>query len=102
MPGQAANTCTPLINRLPFHFMVHIGVGTLLDRANSFIAVHRDRSVIPITLRVSKVSGLNEDSVFMGVMEVSCQRATTSAAFLHDSGAPAIRCRWPACPTSAV
>ena len=42
----------------------------MLDNVNAFIAMHRDRTVVPITLRVSKVSGLNEDSVFMGVMEV--------------------------------
>lgn len=35
-----------------------------------FVAVHKDRSIIQVSLAVTRVSGLGEDSIFMGVIKV--------------------------------
>ncbi|KAG2454201.1 hypothetical protein HYH02_001236 [Chlamydomonas schloesseri] len=48
---------------------IQTGVSHVLDRTTDFVALTKTRSVVPIRLRISKVSGLSEDSVFMGVME---------------------------------
>ncbi|PNH01578.1 Tiny macrocysts protein B [Tetrabaena socialis] len=49
---------------------INTGVSSLLDRPTEFVALTKNRSVCPIRLTVTKVTGLSEDSVFMGVMEV--------------------------------
>ncbi|KAG2432647.1 hypothetical protein HXX76_008987 [Chlamydomonas incerta] len=48
---------------------IQTGVSHVLDRTTDFVALTKARTVVPIRLRISKVSGLSEDSVFMGVME---------------------------------
>lgn len=46
-----------------------------MDRPKTnFIALHKDRSVFPIKITVTLVSGIGEDSVFMGVIEVRSTR----------------------------
>ena len=42
----------------------------MLDRITEFIAIRRDRSVFPMRLAVTHISGVGEDSIFMGVIEV--------------------------------
>ena len=46
------------------------GKRTVLDRITEFIAIRRDRSVFPMRLAVTHISGVGEDSIFMGVIEV--------------------------------
>lgn len=40
-----------------------------MNHRTEFVALHKDKYVIPIMLTVSKVSGLGEDTMFMGVIE---------------------------------
>jgi hypothetical protein len=42
----------------------------MLNKSNQFVALHKERHVIPVSLTVSKVSGIGEDTMFMGVLEV--------------------------------
>lgn len=42
----------------------------MLDCTTEFIAIHKDRFVFPVRLTVTHLSGVGEDSVFMGVIEV--------------------------------
>lgn len=53
----------------------------MLNTTTDFIALHRDKYAVPILLNVAKVSGIGEDTMFMGVMEVShpvqCSKATS-------------------------
>jgi hypothetical protein len=46
------------------------GKAQLLNKSNQFVALHKERHVIPVSLNVSKVSGIGEDTMFMGVLEV--------------------------------
>ncbi|GFH11724.1 PAS domain-containing protein, partial [Haematococcus lacustris] len=46
------------------------GKAKILDSTRAFVAVHKDRFVLPISVFVTKVSGVGEDSVFMGVFSV--------------------------------
>ncbi|KAG2501688.1 hypothetical protein HYH03_000190 [Edaphochlamys debaryana] len=48
---------------------IQTGVGSVLGKHNQFAVLTKNGSVMPVRLTVSKVSGLNEDSVFMGVLE---------------------------------
>ncbi|KAJ9529670.1 hypothetical protein QJQ45_014402 [Haematococcus lacustris] len=45
------------------------GKAKILDSSRNFVAVHKDRYVIPINVFVTKVSGMGEDSVFMGIFQ---------------------------------
>lgn len=50
----------------------HIATGrrSVLDRTSEFIALRKDRAVFPVKLTVHLVSGIGEDSIFMGIIEV--------------------------------
>ncbi|KAG2445088.1 hypothetical protein HYH02_008955 [Chlamydomonas schloesseri] len=48
---------------------IHSGKSNVLDKQNDFVVLTKSRSVVPVRLRVSKMSGMSEDSVFMGVLE---------------------------------
>ncbi|KAG2430819.1 hypothetical protein HXX76_009795 [Chlamydomonas incerta] len=48
---------------------IHSGKAHVLDKQNDFVVLTKSHSVVPIRLRVSKVSGMSEDSVFMGALE---------------------------------
>lgn len=37
----------------------------MLQRLSSFVALHKEKHVIPIVLTVQKVSGIGEDTMFM-------------------------------------
>jgi hypothetical protein len=38
------------------------------------VALHRERYVFPVTLKVTKVSGCGVDSIFMGIVKVRARR----------------------------
>ncbi|KAL6757143.1 hypothetical protein V8C86DRAFT_1716601 [Haematococcus lacustris] len=46
---------------------IQTGKAKILDQLREFVALHKDRYVKPISVFVTKVSGIGEDSVFMGV-----------------------------------
>jgi hypothetical protein len=71
----AASWCTPL----PCHIhcqglitapLLLSGKKRVLDRTTEFIAIHKNRSVFPVKLSVTHLSGAGEDSMFMGMIEV--------------------------------
>ncbi len=43
----------------------------MFSKQTSFVALHKNRStVVPINLYVTKISGIGEDMLFMGYLEV--------------------------------
>ena len=42
----------------------------MVNNTVPFLALHKERYVFPIMLTVTKVSGIGEDSCFMGIIEV--------------------------------
>jgi hypothetical protein len=46
------------------------GKAQVLNKVNKFVALHKERHIIPVSFTVSKVSGIGEDTMFMGVIEV--------------------------------
>jgi hypothetical protein len=47
------------------------GKAHMLNRTSNFVAMHKERYVLPVSLNVTKVSGIGEDTMFMGILEVS-------------------------------
>jgi hypothetical protein len=43
-----------------------------MGRTTEHVTVHKDRYVVPILLNISKLSGVGEDTLFIGILEVSC------------------------------
>ncbi|KAG2445524.1 hypothetical protein HXX76_000139 [Chlamydomonas incerta] len=58
----------------------------ILDHTNEFVAISKTRGVVPVRLKVSKVSGLSEDSVFMGTLEAVPNPPHTACAWLLGGG----------------
>ncbi|KAG2445087.1 hypothetical protein HYH02_008954 [Chlamydomonas schloesseri] len=58
----------------------------ILDHTNEFVAISKSRQVVPVRLQVSKVSGLSEDSVFMGTLEAVPVARNTACAWLLGGG----------------
>ena len=51
------------------------GKRTVLGCTSEFVAMRKDKSLLPIRLTVTHLTGVGEDSVFMGVIEVGgCHR----------------------------
>jgi hypothetical protein len=49
------------------------------------VALHKDRYVFPVTLKVTKIMGTGVDATFMGIMKVGCRpRGNTSTALMSD------------------
>ena len=46
------------------------GKRRVLDCTTEFIAMHKNRSIFPVKLTVTHLSGVGEDCIFMGVIEV--------------------------------
>ena len=44
--------------------------GRVVNNTVPFLALHKERYVFPVMLTVAKVSGIGEDSCFMGIIEV--------------------------------
>ncbi|KAG2431968.1 hypothetical protein HYH02_013184 [Chlamydomonas schloesseri] len=58
----------------------------ILDHTNEFVAISKTRAVVPVRLKVTKVSGLSEDSVFMGTLEPLPSPPHTACAWLLGGG----------------
>ncbi|KAG2425298.1 hypothetical protein HXX76_013879 [Chlamydomonas incerta] len=65
---------------------VETGVGAIIERTSHFVALSKSRQVVPVRLTVTKVSGLNEDSVFMGVMEPIPLRPDEACCWVLSGG----------------
>ncbi|GFR47567.1 hypothetical protein Agub_g9292 [Astrephomene gubernaculifera] len=66
---------------------VQTGTSTMLDRSNEFIALTKNRTICPIRMVVTKVTGLSEDSVFMGLLEAITHPKDEGRIWLLSSGA---------------
>lgn len=49
------------------------GKERVLNKRTEFVAMHRDKHCFAVSLTVSKVSGIGEDTLLMGVIEVRSQ-----------------------------
>ncbi|GFH10268.1 PAS domain-containing protein, partial [Haematococcus lacustris] len=45
------------------------GKETLIGKHNEFVALHKERHVFGVTLHVTKISGIGEDMLFLGVVQ---------------------------------
>jgi hypothetical protein len=43
----------------------------IMGRTTEQVAVHKERHIVPVQLNVSKLSGVGEDTLFIGILEVS-------------------------------
>jgi hypothetical protein len=48
-----------------------------MGRTTEQVAVHKDRQLVSINLTISKLKGVGEDTLFIGIMQVSCSLNTT-------------------------
>lgn len=48
------------------------GKASIMGVTTEFVGLHKERHVFPLYLCVTKVSGVGEDSMFMGTLEVRC------------------------------
>jgi hypothetical protein len=48
----------------------HAGRGAVINNTTQQVAMHKDKRLQPVMLTVSRISGIAEDSQFLGVMEV--------------------------------
>jgi hypothetical protein len=48
------------------------GKAKILDTDREVVALHKDRFVFPVSIRVSRASGTGQDALFMGVLKVCC------------------------------
>lgn len=47
------------------------GQAKILNTVRQLVALHKDRSVFPISLAVQKLSGIGSDSIFMAIVRTS-------------------------------
>ncbi|KXZ55666.1 hypothetical protein GPECTOR_2g1216 [Gonium pectorale] len=65
---------------------IETGRAFLLDRITEVVVLSKTKKVIPVKLRITKVSGLNEDSVFLGVLEPVTPPPNEARAWVLSSG----------------
>jgi hypothetical protein len=63
-----------------------------MGRTTEQVALHKERHIVPIRLNVSKLSGVGEDTLFIGIMEVSGARGTASLGMRVSTLLPACTC----------
>ncbi|PNH03659.1 Tiny macrocysts protein B [Tetrabaena socialis] len=77
---------------------IQTGVAWVLDRHQEVVVLTKTKQVLPVTLHVTKVSGLNEDSVFLGVIERVPARPNEARAWVLGNGtiiaADELFCDW--------
>jgi hypothetical protein len=49
------------------------GRTNVMGHTTEQVAVHKDRQVVSISLTISKLKGVGEDTLFIGIMQVGCQ-----------------------------
>jgi hypothetical protein len=65
----------------------HVASGKeyVIGHDNQFIALHKERHVVPVSVNVTKISGIGEDMLFMGVVEVGAESSCTIAGDQHQA-----------------
>ncbi len=77
------------------------GAVNIIGQTTSFVAVHKDRpKVVHVAIRVSKISGIGEDTCYLGYLEVSLP--PTSAARTQACTAFALSWMLPAVQSQEV
>jgi hypothetical protein len=62
-----------------------IGRTNIMGRTTEQVAVHKERYLVPLSLNVSKLSGVGEDTLFIGIMEVGGAIVSSNALLCHPS-----------------
>lgn len=52
------------------HAHRHAGRAKILDTDREVVALHRERYVFPVSIRVSRASGAGADALFLGLVRV--------------------------------
>ncbi|PNH12261.1 Tiny macrocysts protein B [Tetrabaena socialis] len=65
---------------------VTTGFASVLDRPQEFLALTKAKQVVPIRLCISKVSGLNEDSLFLAILEPTQPAPDEARAWVLGNG----------------
>ncbi|PNH04175.1 Tiny macrocysts protein C, partial [Tetrabaena socialis] len=77
---------------------INTGKSSMLNKQQEVVVITKDKQVLPVMLRVAKVSGLNEDSVFLGVLELAPAQPNTARAWVLGNGtiiaADGLFCDW--------
>mmetsp|Transcript_29309 Transcript_29309/g.64857 ORF Transcript_29309/g.64857 Transcript_29309/m.64857 type:complete len:2212 (+) Transcript_29309:218-6853(+) len=66
---------------------INTGKESILNKSTEFVALHRERYVFAVLLTVVKISGIGEDSMFMGTVEACPTKPDTACAWVLASGA---------------
>jgi PAS domain S-box-containing protein len=70
LPSKIAEAHTAYVRNY-----IATGRETVMNKTVQQVAMHKDHHLIPITLSVTRVSGIGEDTLFMEVIEVSAAAA---------------------------
>ncbi|PNH09214.1 Tiny macrocysts protein B, partial [Tetrabaena socialis] len=65
---------------------IQTGQASMLKGQQEIVVVTKTKQVLAVTLRVAKVSGLNEDSVFLGVLEPAAALPNEARAWVLGNG----------------
>lgn len=65
---------------------MHAGKERVIDKHNEFIALHKERHVLAINLTVSKISGIGEDTMLMGIIEPAPIELNVAKLWLLENG----------------
>ena len=65
---------------------VQTGHSRIIGKTNHFIGLHKDRSVFPIDIKVTHLSGVGEDCIFMGVITQGHAPKNSATAWVLASG----------------
>ncbi|KAG2487340.1 hypothetical protein HYH03_014056 [Edaphochlamys debaryana] len=78
----------PFSQRHPGYLQRYVSTGEahMLDIVREVVVLHKDRYVFPVALCVTKLSGIGEDSVFMGVVKPLPPSRLTVRAWLAPNG----------------
>lgn len=64
----------------------HAGKERILDKRTEFVALHKERHVFAINLTVSKISGIGEDTMLMGIIQPAPIEADVAKLWLLENG----------------
>ncbi|KAJ9517556.1 hypothetical protein QJQ45_025104, partial [Haematococcus lacustris] len=63
------------------------GKSWILDKESEFVGLHKERYVFGVLIHISKVMGMGQDSIFMGVVEAVTSPPDTAMAWVLSNGA---------------
>jgi hypothetical protein len=68
------------------------GEARILDTQREVLAVHKDHSVLPISIGIMKMSGTGNDSMFMAVIQLSPQPEDMARMWIMPTGQVSQHC----------